>query len=475
MLGSLRRTAPARNIWLWLVPAAALLASAIFGYQASPIGLVVPIGIAALLILLRRPLLGLLGLIVVALLAKVSIGTGTEVSLNPAALLIPALFGIWILIQMRDHDLRLPASRTTLPLLLFLIAGLLSIPIGNAIWDPRVPRPDNFTIVQLAQWAIWFFSAAAFWLAGKLVKDVIWLQRLTVCYIAIAGLLAIVRVLPGGGDALYNTVTYAVNRAPFWLLLTALTAGQLLFNRQLSTRWRMFLLIILGAIIVFSFGEEQERASNWVSVAIVAGVLIWLRFPRVRWIVVAAVVVLAISGVLFQIIYDFAGGDAKWEESGGSRLALIGRVIELSMRNPITGIGPAAYRPYGKITSLQYGGAFYSSIWLSSHNNYVDLFSQTGVVGMGLFFWFMLELVLLSARLRKRCTDGFVGGYVNSMLAAWFAVMVIMALADWFMPFVYNIGFLGFQASVLVWMFFGGLVAVEHMTRTIGPNDQSAP
>jgi hypothetical protein len=50
------------------------------------------------------------------------------------------------------------------------------------------------------------------------------------------------------------------------------------------------------------------------------------------------------------------------------------------------------------------------------------------------------------------------------MLAAWVGAMVIMLLADWLLPHVYNIGFQGFQASLLVWMFLGGLVAVEQMT-----------
>lgn len=38
-----------------------------------------------------------------------------------------------------------------------------------------------------------------------------------------------------------------------------------------------------------------------------------------------------------------------------------------------------------------------------------------------------------------------------------------MLLADWILPFVYNIGFPGFQASVLVWLFMGGLVALEQI------------
>jgi hypothetical protein len=49
------------------------------------------------------------------------------------------------------------------------------------------------------------------------------------------------------------------------------------------------------------------------------------------------------------------------------------------------------------------------------------------------------------------------------MLGAWFAIMTIMALADWFLPFVYNLGFEGFQSSILIWMFFGGIVALEQM------------
>ncbi len=463
MLGTLQNTVPGREFWRRLLPVAVLLAAAILGYDASPVWLFVPIGLAVILVLLRQPLLGLMGLIVAALAVKFAINTGTEVSLNAAATLVPILFVIWLLNRMHDHDIRLVKSRANLPLILFLLSGLLSIFIGNVTWAPSVPKSGNFIIVQFAQWAMWAFSAIAFWLAGNTVKTITWLRRLTICFITVAGLLAMVRVTPNGFDTLYNTVSFAVDRAPFWLLLTALSVGQLLFNRRITTWQRLALYVIIGAIILYSFGEEQERMANWVSVVCAVGVLIWLRFPRVRLVVVVAILVLIGSGVLFRFIYDFAGGDAKWDESGGSRLALIGSVVELSMHNPITGLGPAAYRAYGKTTSLQYGRVFYSSAWLSSHNNYVDIFSQTGILGLGLFLWFMLQVFLLGLRLRKRYPDGFAGGYVNSMIAVWAGIMVIMAIGDWFLPFVYNIGFPGFQASVLVWMFLGGLIALDHI------------
>jgi hypothetical protein len=65
-------------------------------------------------------------------------------------------------------------------------------------------------------------------------------------------------------------------------------------------------------------------------------------------------------------------------------------------------------------------------------------------------------------RLHHRFTAGFSAGYVNAMLAMGASSLALMLFADWILPFVYNIGFPGFQASVLVWLFMGGLVAIDH-------------
>ena len=112
---------------------------------------------------------------------------------------------------------------------------------------------------------------------------------------------------------------------------------------------------------------------------------------------------------------------------------------------------------------LPYGRAYWVQPQINSHNNYVDLFAHGGVVGLLLFFWFAWEVARLGITLRKRFTNDFRAGYVNAMLAAGAGALVIMVLADWILPFVYNIGFQGFQASVLVWLFMGGLVALDNM------------
>jgi hypothetical protein len=442
---------------------AVLILAAFFGTRASTRWLGLLLTGLGIVVLLQRPALGLFALVLAALVVPIEFGTGTAVAINPATLLVPALLALWVLDMVRRRDLRLVPSRTTKPLSLFLIAGLLSLLVGNALWDIAVPRSGSFTLVQVAQWAIFAFSAGSFWLTGNLVPDQVWLRRLCLFYLAIAGSLAILLVLPPLGVLANRIATHALHRPPFWMLLTALTGGQLLFNRQLPIGWRLFLAATLGAVMVYAFLLQRDTASNWVGVIAVAGVLGWLRWPRLRYVVVVLLIVLTATGFLSSTVYDFAGGEAEWAESGGSRLVLIGRVVQVTLRNPITGLGPAAYRPYAGMKPLAYRGAFWVEPTISSHNNYVDLFSHVGLLGLGLFAWFAVELARLGIRLRGHFTEGFAAAYVNSVLAAWAGALVLMLFADWILPFVYNIGFPGFQASVLVWLFLGGLVPLERI------------
>ncbi len=451
------------NLWTLLVTAGVLLSAFYLGRQASPRWVALLLAVIAVLVLLKRPVLGLPALVVAALVLPLEIGTGTDVRLNPATLLIPALVVVWLLYRLRRRDLRLVPSSTTRPLLLFLLAGLFSLLIGRATWDPTVPVSGNFLLVQLAQWVIFAFSAGAFWLTANLVKDETRLWRLTAVFLLLAGSVAILRALPGLGSLVSRLNTIAFIRAPFWVLLAALAGGQLLFNRGLSLAWRLFLLAALAAALFYAFVDQQEAASNWVGLAAVLGTLVWLRYHRIRWPLMVLIVVLVAAGLLIPSVYNYAGGDAEWTLSGGSRFVLIRRVIEVTMRDPIFGLGPAAYRPYANMRPLPYLGAYWIAPLINSHNNYVDLFAHVGLVGLALFAWFAWEVSRLGLRLRTRYAEGFASGYVNGMLAAGAGALVIMLLADWILPFVYNIGFPGFQASVLVWLFLGGLVALDNM------------
>ncbi len=441
-----------------LVVLAVLLAAAVLGWHprlryAALIGA----GLAGL-VLVWKPALGLGALILFALVVPLQFGTGTEVRLNPTALIVPALAAVWAAGALIRRDLPLVRTGADRPLLLFLLSAALSLLIGNALWDLAVPRPANLLVVQLAQWGILVSSGAAFWLMGSLVTSPEVLRRLTWLFLYVGGAVAVLRALPGLGRLAEATTTSASTRAPFWMLLAALGGGQLFFNRDLRPLQRGYLVCLLGLVAYFAFVVRKETASNWIGVAVAVAALAWLRFPRLRAVVVVALLVL--YPVLAPRVYEFGGGDSEWEESGGSRLALINRVISVTRRDPLFGVGPASYRVYASAEPLTYGGALWYNPAVNSHNNYVDLYAHVGLVGLGLFAWFVWEVLRLGGGLVGRVGAGFVAGYTHGAVAALVAALVLMMLADWVLPFVYNIGFPGFQASVLVWLFLGGLAAV---------------
>jgi hypothetical protein len=452
------------RILVWVAAPVIIAGAGLLGLFVSRRWLVlIVLGIGAA-ILLQHPRLGLIVIVPTALLVRFQIPTGTEVVLNFSTILIPALSALWLLDGIRRGSLRITQSRVNRPLLFFLFGGLVSLFVGNVLWDPAVPRSGSFLLVQLAQWSIFAFSAFAFWLTANLVDNEVWLRRLTFGFVGVAAVIAVIWVVLWRESILRQLVTFAVDRAPFWMLLVSVAGAQLLFNHDLDRVWRAVTAAAVISALAYAFILQRDTASNWVGVGAAVGALVWLRWPRLRWVAVFTLAVLLVSGLLFSAIYDFAGGEAEWVESGGSRLALIERVAEVTMRNPITGLGPAAYRPYARMEPLPYRGAFWVSPNVSSHNNYVDLFSHVGLLGLGLFMWFAIEVTLLGFRLRTRYTESFAAGYVNGLIAAWAGSLVLMLFADWILPFVYNIGFPGFQASVLIWLFLGGLVALENIS-----------
>jgi O-antigen ligase len=101
----------------------------------------------------------------------------------------------------------------------------------------------------------------------------------------------------------------------------------------------------------------------------------------------------------------------------------------------------------------------------NSHNNYVDILAQTGLVGLICFLWFLGEVGWLGWRLREHMSAGFAQAYVYGALGGLVGTVVAGMLGDWMLPFFYNIGLSGFRSSMLGWLFLGGLVSLEQMAR----------
>jgi O-antigen ligase len=342
---------------------------------------------------------------------------------------------------------------------------------GRVYWDPLIPQPGNLLLVQLAQWGILVLSAAIFAVVSDWGSRRRWLEIVTWLFLALGTAVVLEFYVPQLNHLLGWSSPRMASRSMFWTWLAAMATGQLLFNRRLHpvVRWGLLALLV-GAVHVVWF-NLSDWASGWVpsTVAILGVIWLWFwRRNRMAAVLLAlALVVLAVA--FYPVLFAHAGGEQELELSWGGRLALYRATLDLVDDHHLLGLGPAAYRHYGltRWLSLGVGRALYIQPLISSHNNYLDIYAQFGLVGLGLFLWFLVAVGLLGWRLRTRFDEDFHAGYVHGALGGFAGTLVAMMLADWFLPFVYNIGFPGFRTSVLAWMFLGGLVALERVAGSL--------
>jgi hypothetical protein len=212
--------------------------------------------------------------------------------------------------------------------------------------------------------------------------------------------------------------------------------------------------LVLGVCVLLAFYVAIKQAYDWksgwlpplVALATIVAIPYWRRLLP-----------LAPIGILlaYYIATQSIGTD---EYSWGTRLDAWLIVTEIVKASPLFGLGFANYYWYTPIFRIR-GYA----VRFNSHSQYVDLLAETGVIGLLIFFWFIWEVAKLGLSLRDRVPEGFAQAYVYSALGGLAGTVFAGFLVDWVLPFVYNIGLNGFRASVLGWLFLGGLVSLERM------------
>lgn len=428
-----------------------LAASVYVGYKPVQNTLLILLGAVAVLVFMRHPSLGPPSLIVASLVVPFTIGTGTQTEINAAVILTALLVGLWGLDMVRRRDVRLLSSRATLPLLLLVLIATVSFAVGAKPWllfAGTASLPS-----QLGGLAIFILSVGAFLLVAHHVQDLRSLEHLTWLFLGLGAVYLAWRLIPGLQGLLPSPFTGGMSGSLFWTWLVALAFSQAAFNRDLRLPWRLVLASIVTAALYVGFVQARDWASGWMPP--VVAILATIAAAAAPFGVVALVA----TGGLMRLESLPATQLAAEQYSLTTRVEAWRIMLEIIKINPILGLGPANYYWYTPLFPI-----LGYSVKFNSHNNYVDILAQTGLLGIACFLWFVVAVGWLGWRLRRRVPDGFAKAYVYGALGGLGGTLVAAALGDWFLPFVYNIGLRGFQASGLGWIFLGGLVAIERMT-----------
>jgi hypothetical protein len=446
---SINRSIVINRRWLQIgVVIAVLLASAVISFWGSGTIFLLLLallgGVGMLFALSRQPNLGFIFVLIGGMFIPITGPSG----LSAATMVIALMFGLWILeMFIVDRNIKFVHSFTLLPVVVFLALSTLAFIIGQIPWFifARQAPLD----AQVGGYAIFLFSMAGMILAAHLIRDIRWLKIIVWTFIGLSSLYILSRTLhidPVSG--LYHKAFIA--QSMFWTWLVALASAQIIYNRDLK-RWIRWSLIVL-VILTFYIGVAQgyDWKSGWVPPAIAMALLIVFRY---RKLIIFLIPVAVIVGLYFAI--DLIGTE---DYSWGTRVDAWRIVLEISRISPLLGMGFSNYYWYTPLFPIRGW-----RVSFNSHSQYVDLIAEVGYLGLIVFLWVVFEVGRLSWKLSQKLTDGFELGYVYGVMAGVCASIVAGFLGDWMLPFVYNIGLSGFRASILPWIFMGGVIALEQI------------
>lgn len=380
-----------------------------------------------------------------AVAAPIYLPGGASVCLILTALVI----GSWILGRVLRGQVRLDDSRVVAAAVALMATAIIAFAAGQYPWFPVPSAPMR---AQVGGLLMFLLSAGLFLAVGHEVRSVALLQRLTWLFIALGGIVALLQFLPEPWLLRLDPVIHSETvGSAFWIWLVAMSWSQALCNRALLWPVRTAALAVGLLALVRGF-VAFDWVSGWLPPLVALGTIVALRFPRIAIgsaLLGIAPALMASQPAMAQILqgesYSWASRLEAWR--------IVWRMIE---NNPLIGFGPANYNHYAVLFPIW-------GWWVrfNSHNQYLDLLLQTGLIGLLAFCWFAFEALRLGLRLRPRLPEGFAPAYVVGALGGLAGMLVSGMLADWIIPFTYNIGLKGFRSSLLCWFFLGGLLSLR--------------
>lgn len=368
---------------------------------------------------------------------------------NASMLVVAWLLLLWLLNGFtRRHNFQILASKIVRPLLALLVVSVISFGVGQLPWFSFVENAPLKT--QVAGLAIVVLAVVTFLLAADTIQEIRWLKIITWAFVFIGSIYIIGRVVPGLDKISQKVLQGRISGGIFSAWFPTITFSQAVFNRDLKLRWRLILGFLCLATLYNGVVLRFDWKSFWLpGVAGVFAIILAREWRVGLWLVLPALIFAWVMRDEIQ---------ATDEYSISTRLEGWLIISQIVKENPILGVGFANYYYYTALFPIR---GWY--VVFNSHNNYVDLIAQTGLLGFFFFCLFFWGLGRLGWTLREKMPDGFSRAYVYGAIGGLVGMLTAGMLGDWLFPFVYNLGLNTLPIALVGWVLLGGLLAVARM------------
>jgi O-antigen ligase len=404
------------------------------------------------ILLLARPRLGLVALACFFPFLQY-VPMGPIAALNAETFLAFTLIGLMLM----QFGARVPPMRLTGPVIAYgavLVMGFSVTASWYSDWFPRHTNWDNLKLVKGLLSASLFFFTSYWWFPTSRERRIL-LEAFSLGIAVVSGVAILEVATPlGPGEAITGGRATGVFRDPnaFAGYLAAFSLVPLYLTRVREIAvWRRMLHLSVYGLAAVTILLTLSRG-GWV--AMVLGHAAFFALTDRRFLVLELVALLAAATIAYPLlpekvqdrvtttvtpgVHVYQGRLAsRLQASAGERVTLWRVGLEIFGESPLWGRGLESVR----ILSPQYGAKYGLVRHRPPHNLFVKILAETGLIGLLVFSWLALTVLLYAWRLwsEERALGAlFVGTATAFAVSNVFAIVAFQSLV-----------------SVYIWMLIG--------------------
>jgi O-antigen ligase len=387
-------------------------------------------------------------------------------------LLIALLLSLWLLERKLNLGLislpNLRGNKTNIEKSMWtmIIAFTLSTIFNILFQDPAVGGEHTFVLAKLMALFLYVASVMSALLISDTITSLIEIRRLCILMI-ILGLFVCVAQLQGRHGFLG---LFPGHVAWPWMSVTLLFSFALayfLFDKRFSKKLQAIIIFtLIAGHIFYSFftGTATYKAPILVSLVIIT-VIFYHRYGK------AALIFVSIAGILFLTTSSLLTLYVAQERQEGSltRFDIWRHSLSITAEQPLFGIGPYNYYDYSIYVAAKKSRRdprYALGVITSPHNQYVQILTETGLLGTGVFLWFLFELCKLIKSLISCSFDSKTNILLSALTAIILSRLAVGLVGDYLIPQYHNGGLQTFCSTIYFWISLGVLISLRRISIT---------